>query len=198
MSHEPCAAPTRRAPYGPRRVLPRLFSPHQPAPPISPSVWIGAGFVGFSAGAAQGLWDNPRSSRGTASPVTPAAGAFHLESYNRTLKEGSPRELRLLCLSTPAPHGPLPRHTLAPSWVGTPALSGPLQGRYPGILWPQCRCWRARAAGAPVALGAPAIQPATSPLDPRHSSAPVGLGQYQTFRGHDRLTNYIFALQMKR
>jgi len=46
-------------------------------------VWIGAGFVGFSAGSAQGLWDNPRISRGTAPPVTPAAGAFHLESYTR-------------------------------------------------------------------------------------------------------------------
>jgi hypothetical protein len=34
LSHKPCADPTRRAPYGPRRVLPRLCRPRQPAPPI--------------------------------------------------------------------------------------------------------------------------------------------------------------------
>jgi len=66
LSHKPCADPTRRAPYGARRVLPRLCPPRQPAPPISPFVWIGAGFVGFSAGSAQGFGDNPRISRGTA------------------------------------------------------------------------------------------------------------------------------------
>jgi len=36
-----------------------------------------------SAGSAQGFGDNPRISRGTAPPFTPAGGACHLESYTR-------------------------------------------------------------------------------------------------------------------
>ncbi len=46
-------------------------------------MWIGAGFVGFSAGSAQDFGDNRRISRGTAPLFTPEDGAFHLESYTR-------------------------------------------------------------------------------------------------------------------
>ncbi len=54
LSHEPCADPTLRAPYGPRRALPRLFPPIDTPHLSPPSVWIGAGFRRFSAGSAQG------------------------------------------------------------------------------------------------------------------------------------------------
>jgi len=132
-----------------------------PSPGRTPGLGLGhrppAQAVDVASAARQGPQLRPLPSRATAAVSRPAISPPIACPARQ--REGYPRELRLQRLCTLARSGPLPRHTVAPSWAGTLAQHGPLHSKHgcgsPGPRSPP-RSWRATlppAAGG--ALGTP-------------------------------------------